>query len=70
MEAEKVIVTQLEKEWLTVPEAARHARCSNEHIRAAIFAGELPAYKRTKSSMMIIEKGSINAWIKQKWLSA
>lgn len=53
--------------WLKMAEAVEHAKVSQEVIRAAIKAGDLPSYAPTPGGRNILLKASeIDEWIESK----
>lgn len=53
--------------WATVREAERYAHVSNGVVRDAVNNGELPAYRRSAKSTVIVDLDEIDVWIHTTW---
>lgn len=53
--------------WATVREAERYAHVSNGVVRDAVNNGELPAYRRSAKSVVLIDLDDIDKWIRATW---
>lgn len=54
-------------QWLRVADAAEHARLSPDIIRAAVKAGDLPAYAPTPGGKEVRLKASdVDEWIESR----
>lgn len=53
--------------WATVREAERYAHVSNGVVRDAVNKGELPAYRRSAKSVVLLDLDEIDGWINTTW---
>lgn len=51
-------------QWLTVPMAAEYSTVGTDTIRAAVKAGDLPAYAIGKGREYRLTADDIDAWLK------
>ena len=51
------------RHWLTVAEAAQHARLSPRTIRKRIASGDLPAYTPRGSRLIRIDKADLDTMV-------
>jgi excisionase family DNA binding protein len=52
--------------WLTLSDAAEHIRASKDTIRAAVSAGDLPAYPIGKGREYRLKANEVDAWLESR----
>lgn len=50
--------------WWTLPEAAKYARCSPEHLRRALFSGDLEGSRVGARGRWLVHVDSLEAWLR------
>ncbi|MDO4807986.1 MAG: hypothetical protein Q4A07_12160 [Coriobacteriales bacterium] len=59
---------RMQSPWITQREAERYLRCKSGALSEAIRTGELPTYRRTQTSTVLINVHELNAWVARAWI--